>query len=56
MTSFRGWEASAAWEDFKFGMQHMSDIERIAMVEESWRSAGLVSRTLGLIDRTLNFK
>ena len=22
MTGFHGWEASAAWEDFKFGMKH----------------------------------
>jgi SpoIIAA-like len=38
MTGFHGWEASAAWEDFKFGMKHMSDIERIAMVgEKRWQ-------------------
>jgi len=38
MTDFHGWEASAAWEDFKFGMKHMPDIERIAMVgEKQWQ-------------------
>jgi hypothetical protein len=38
MTDFHGWEASAAWEDFKFGMKHLSDIEQIAMVgEKRWQ-------------------
>jgi hypothetical protein len=38
MSGFHGWEASAAWEDFKFGMKHLSDIERIAMVgEKRWQ-------------------
>jgi hypothetical protein len=38
MTGFHGWEASAAWEDFKFGMKHLADIERIAMVgEKRWQ-------------------
>jgi hypothetical protein len=38
MTSFHGWEASAAWEDFKFGIEHFADIERLAMVgEKQWQ-------------------
>ena len=38
MASFHGWEASAAWEDFKFGVEHFADIEKIAMVgEKSWQ-------------------
>ena len=38
MTDFHGWEASAAWEDFKFGIKHFSDIERLAMVgEKQWQ-------------------
>jgi len=38
MIGFHGWEASAAWEDFKFGIAHFADIERIAMVgEKSWQ-------------------
>ena len=38
MTDFHGWQASAAWEDLKFGMKHLSDIERIAMVgEKRWQ-------------------
>lgn len=32
MTDFHGWEAGAAWEDFKFGVEHFADIERLAMV------------------------
>ena len=34
MADFHGWEVGAAWEDFKFGVKHYSDIERIAMVGE----------------------
>ena len=38
MSDFHGWDASAAWEDFKFGMKHFGDIERLAMVgEERWQ-------------------
>lgn len=38
MRAFHGWEASAVWEDFKFGMQHFTAIERLAMVgEERWQ-------------------
>ncbi len=38
MTDFHGWEVSADWEDFKFGIAHFTDIERIAMVgEKRWQ-------------------
>jgi SpoIIAA-like len=38
MTGFHGWETSAAWEDFKFGVEHFNDIERLAMVgEKKWQ-------------------
>lgn len=38
MTDFHGWEAGAAWEDFKFGVVHFADIERLAMVgEKRWQ-------------------
>jgi SpoIIAA-like len=38
MTGFHGWNAGAAWEDFKFGVEHFADIERLAMVgEERWQ-------------------
>ena len=31
---FHGWDLHAAWDDFKFGLKHYSDFERIAMVGE----------------------
>ncbi len=38
MSGFHGWEASAAWEDTKFGIKHFADIERLAMVgEKQWQ-------------------
>lgn len=38
MTDFHGWEASAAWEDFKFGVEHFADIERLAMLgDKEWQ-------------------
>ena len=38
MSDFHGWEASAAWEDFKFGVEHFADIKRLAMVgEKRWQ-------------------
>jgi hypothetical protein len=38
MSGLHGWEVSAAWEDFKFGVEHFSDIERLAMVgEKKWQ-------------------
>jgi len=32
---FHGWTPKAAWDDFKFGIKHYNDIERIAMVGEN---------------------
>jgi hypothetical protein len=51
MAGFHGWEASAAWEDFKFGIEHFADIERMAMVGEksgsrAWRYSSSRSRKL----------
>lgn len=38
MTGFHGWEASAAWEDIKFGIKHFAHIERLAMIgEKKWQ-------------------
>ena len=38
MTDFHGWELSAAWEDFKFGIEHFADIDRLAMVgDQHWQ-------------------
>lgn len=34
---FHGWDAKAAWDDFKFGVEHSRDMERIAMVgDKKW--------------------
>ena len=35
MKDFQGWDLAAVWEDTKFGYQHFSDIERIAIVGET---------------------
>jgi hypothetical protein len=36
---FHGWDLHAAWDDFKFGLKHYSDFERIAMVgERKWEA------------------
>jgi hypothetical protein len=38
MTGFHGWDVGGAWEDFKFGVGHFADIERLAMVgEATWQ-------------------
>jgi len=38
MSQFHGWEVKAAWDDFKLGMKHYGDIERIAIVgEKKWQ-------------------
>jgi hypothetical protein len=37
MHDFHGWKMRAAWEDFKFGIRHFSDFERLALVgEKKW--------------------
>jgi SpoIIAA-like len=41
MAGFHGWDVSAAWQDFKLGMQHFSDIERLAMVGETRWQQGM---------------
>ena len=43
MTGFHGWEASAAWEDLKFGTRHFADIERFAMVGENKWQQGMAT-------------
>ncbi len=43
MTDFHGWEASAMWEDLKFGIQHFADIERLAMVGETKWQQGMAT-------------
>ena len=37
MQDFRGWDASALWEDIKWNATHFNEIERLAIVgEETW--------------------
>lgn len=37
MTDFHGWEAAALWDDIKFNLKHLADIERLAMVgDKRW--------------------
>jgi hypothetical protein len=38
MSQFHGWEVKAAWDDFKLGLKHHDQMERIAMVgEKKWQ-------------------
>lgn len=32
LVDFHGWDLSAAWDDFRFGVEHADDFERIAIV------------------------
>jgi hypothetical protein len=43
MTGFQGWEVSAGWEDFKFGVEHFADMERLAMVGETRWQHGMTT-------------
>ena len=43
MQDFHGWDASAAWQDFKFGLAHFSDIERLAIVGETGWQRGMAA-------------
>lgn len=43
MTDFHGWDVGAAWEDFKFGVEHFADIERLAMVGETKWQHGMAT-------------
>jgi SpoIIAA-like len=37
LEDFQGWDLHGAWDDFKFGIKHYSDTDRIAMVgEKKW--------------------
>lgn len=39
LSEFKGWSASAAWEDAKLGLQHFSDFERLAVVgDKRWEA------------------
>jgi len=37
LEDFHGWEPKAAWDDFRFGMKHDQDFQRVAIVgEKTW--------------------
>lgn len=37
LDDFHGWDLHGAWDDFKFGVRHYSDAERIAIVgDRKW--------------------
>jgi hypothetical protein len=37
MRDFHGWETSALWEDIKFDIKHLSDIDSLALVgDKKW--------------------
>ena len=49
MVDFHGWEAAALWDDLKFNLTHLSQIERLAMVatrsgSKAWPIFALRSR------------
>jgi len=38
MMGFHGWDAAAFWQDIKFDLKHITDIERLAMVgDNKWQ-------------------
>jgi len=41
LSDFDGWTAGAAWEDLKYGMEHFSHIERMALIGESIWEKGM---------------
>ena len=41
ITEFEGWELRAAWDDFKLGLSHGSEFEKIAIVgNKKWQEVG----------------
>jgi len=42
LENFQGWDAKAAWDDLRFGLQYDHDFNRIAIVgNTSWEHAGI---------------
>jgi len=38
MTRFRGWDAGGLWEEVKFDLKHLNDMERLAAIgEKRWQ-------------------
>lgn len=43
MHDFHGWTAGGMWEDMKFGLEHFSHFERVALVGEKRWEAGMAA-------------
>jgi len=42
LEDFQGWEAKAAWDDLRFGLQHDRDFKRIAIVgDKAWEHSAI---------------
>ncbi len=41
MRDFHGWEPRALWEDIKFDVKHLGDIDRLAMIGDKRWEAGM---------------
>ncbi|PCJ87419.1 MAG: hypothetical protein COA54_05930 [Thiotrichaceae bacterium] len=42
LQDFEGWEAKAAWDDLRFGLQHDDDFKRIVIIgDKSWQHAAI---------------
>lgn len=42
LENFQGWEAEAAWDDLRFGLQHDRDFKRIALVgDKAWEHSAI---------------
>jgi len=40
MTRFHGWDASGLWQEIKFDLKHLDDLDRLAVVGEArWQHA-----------------
>ncbi len=43
MRKFKGWELLAAWDDFKFGVKHRNEFDKMAIVgNKKWEEASTV--------------
>ena len=52
---FKGIEGRAMWDDFKFGLHHIKDVERIATVGDQWWISPIMKVT-GPLFRKLQMK
>jgi len=40
MTRFRGWDAGGMWEEIKFDLKHLGEMDRLAVIgEKKWQHA-----------------